>query len=94
MSLLLLGSPPLYLPLTQIFSLTEVGFFRWRVHPSTKVFILPRVSLLGKIFSPQSPQNVICVAMDWRQGPGRVNINNQSCRPRLFGLAGLSGSCD
>lgn len=39
---------------------------------------------LGKYFSPNL-QNGICVAMDWRQGPGRVNINNQSCRPRLFG---------
>ena len=36
---------------------------------------------------PRNLQNGICVAMDGRLGPDRVNINTLGCRPLLFGLA-------
>lgn len=61
--------------------------------PKMRCLLCPDSACLGKYFSPNL-QNGICIAMDWRQGHSRVNINNQSCRPPLFGLVSHSGSSE
>lgn len=89
-------SPPF-----SFFPFISLGHFPWLrwdsfdavCTPKPRCLFCPESACLGKYFSPNL-QNGICVAMDWRQGPGRVNINNQSCRPWLFGLASHSGSSE
>ncbi len=85
-------------PLSGFTSIFQVHFpwLRWDSFdavctPKPRCLFCPDSVGLGKYFLPNL-QNGICVAMDGRQVPDRVNINNQSCRPQLFGLVIHSGS--
>lgn len=93
-TLSLLGS--LHFPVFPIISHGNCAWLRWDSFdavctPKPGCLFCSQSVCLGKYFSPNL-QNGICVAMDLRRGPGRVNINNQSCRPPLFGLESHSGT--